>query len=239
MTVDKVSTATNAQTLSRGIDILEAIACVESGLTVAEVADRIAVHRTVANRLVRTLERHRLLRPLADGRFTLGLGLASLGARVGRDIHMLAMPHLARLAEETRATSLLNVTVDTEWLTTLVQVSPPTVGPYITYTEGVRRPLGVGAPGVALLAAEMPREGERHVVKRARALGFAYTEDELQPNTVGVAVPLVVSGEDAIYSVSVAMFKPVFDIDAIVKLVKTCSLGIAHEMGGVVGPAST
>ncbi|MGB3377038.1 MAG: helix-turn-helix domain-containing protein, partial [Microbacterium sp.] len=62
-----------SQTLSRGIRILEILA--DGPLSIDEVATRLDVHRSIAYRLLRTLEDHRLVARNAAG-------LAALGPRM-------------------------------------------------------------------------------------------------------------------------------------------------------------
>ena len=50
-----------SQTLSRGIRILEVLADARESLTIDQVARRLDVHRSVAYRLLRTLEDHGLV----------------------------------------------------------------------------------------------------------------------------------------------------------------------------------
>lgn len=50
--------AAGSQTLSRGIRLLELIAASERDPTIDELAARLDVHRSVAYRLLRTLEDH-------------------------------------------------------------------------------------------------------------------------------------------------------------------------------------
>ena len=50
-----------SQTLSRGIRILEILAEAREPLSIDDVAHRLGVHRSVAYRLVRTLEEHGLV----------------------------------------------------------------------------------------------------------------------------------------------------------------------------------
>ena len=53
--------ASPSQTLSRGIRALEILAAAPGPLTIAELADAMGVHRSVAYRILRTLEDHSLL----------------------------------------------------------------------------------------------------------------------------------------------------------------------------------
>ncbi|NUR30892.1 MAG: helix-turn-helix domain-containing protein, partial [Catenulispora sp.] len=71
-----------SQTLDRGIRVLNALAESPSGLTIAQLADRVGAPRTAGYRLVATLEAHGLARRDAEGRVHLGMGVLRLAARV-------------------------------------------------------------------------------------------------------------------------------------------------------------
>ncbi|OUM44619.1 hypothetical protein B8W73_02355 [Arthrobacter agilis] len=77
-TTGRLGTPSPSQTLSRGIQTLEILADADGPLTIAEVAAALTVHRSVAYRILRTLEDHSLLSCDGSGRFKLGAGLAVL-----------------------------------------------------------------------------------------------------------------------------------------------------------------
>ena len=62
------ATGPASQTLSRGIRILEVLADAREPLMIDQVADRLGVHRSIAYRLLRTLEDHGLVTRDAGGR---------------------------------------------------------------------------------------------------------------------------------------------------------------------------
>ena len=74
--------ASPSQTLSRGIRALEILAEAQQPLTIAELADAMGVHRSVAYRILRTLEDHSLLVRDDGGRVQPGPGLAVLARGV-------------------------------------------------------------------------------------------------------------------------------------------------------------
>ena len=57
----EVKTPAHSQTLSRGIRALEILADTQSPMTIAELSEALGVHRSVAYRILRTLEDHSLL----------------------------------------------------------------------------------------------------------------------------------------------------------------------------------
>ena len=75
-----------SQTLSRGIRLLEELADARTPLTIDDLAARVELHRSVAYRLLRTLEDHGLVTRDAAGAVRLGTGLAALAAGVAADL---------------------------------------------------------------------------------------------------------------------------------------------------------
>jgi DNA-binding IclR family transcriptional regulator len=191
-----------SQTLDRGLRALEHLAASRAPLTVAEVARLLGVHRSIAYRLLRTLEAHRLITACAGGRYGLGLGLLSLAKQVDWDLRDAALPVLTRLVDKTGATAVLSV-LDGDEAVTLVQ-AVPREGAHISLGEGVRHPLDRGSPGIAILAGMPARAGERPAVSQARKRGFARSEGELASGTVGISAGVPVAGGTAV-SVAVSV----------------------------------
>ena len=81
-----------SQTLSRGIRALEILADAQHPLTIAELAEAMGVHRSVAYRILRTLEDHSLLVRDDGGRVQPGPGLAVLARGVSRNLQTAALP---------------------------------------------------------------------------------------------------------------------------------------------------
>src|SRR5882762_368764 len=86
-----------SQTLDRGIRVLTALADATSGMTVAQLAERVGAPRTAGYRLVATLEAHGYVRRSPDGRVRLGLGVLGLARRVQPLLREAAIPVLRRL----------------------------------------------------------------------------------------------------------------------------------------------
>ena len=103
------SAAPASQTLSRGIRILEVLADAREPLAIDEIARRLEVHRSVAYRLLRTLEDHGLVGRDANGRILLGARMAALAAGVAHDLQAEALPELTDVANELGMTCFLSV----------------------------------------------------------------------------------------------------------------------------------
>ena len=181
--------APGSQTLARGLAALQLVATARSGLTVAEVADHIGVHRTIAYRLLTTLAQFRFVAKGEDGRYRSGAGLAVLGASFDNNVRQLSMPTLRAVADDLGTTVSLLVAEGDQQVAVAVIV-PTHVSYQLSFHEGSRYPLDRGAAGIALLASMPPRAGERDLVGQTRAQGWVLTHGEIEPNTYGLAVPV-------------------------------------------------
>jgi len=194
------SPAPASQTLSRGIRILEVLADARGPLTIDEIAQRLEVHRSVAYRLLRTLEDHGLVERDAAGRIELGARLAALAAGVAHDVQAEALPELTAVAGDLGATCFLTV-LDHEECVTLSSVEPRHAVNPVAQRPGTRHPITRGAPGKAILSllpeAAWPGEVSPALaaeVADAASRGFATSHDEVIPSLRAVAVPLAVRG---------------------------------------------
>lgn len=192
-TASTPGTTAGAQTLSRGLRALELLA--EHGpQRIQELADLLGVHRSIAYRIVRTLEAHRLVVRDAGGRLELGVQLAMLAQSVDRDLRDAALPHLTALAEATACTAFLAVQ-DGDDVVTLVSVESRSARASVAQRPGSRHPLALGAPGIAIQTLLTPREwaalghdeAMRAEVAVATERGYAVSHDEVVPGLSGVA----------------------------------------------------
>ncbi len=199
--MDKTGTPAS-QTLSRGIRILELLADAREPLTIDEISRRLEVHRSVAYRLLRTLEDHGLIARDPSGRVQLGARMAALAAGVAHDLQAEALPELTALANELGTTCFLAV-LDHDECVTLVSVEPRHAVNPVAQRPGTRHPITRGAPGKAILAqlSESARPADLSAaldaeVRDAAARGFATSHDEVVPSLRSVAVPLAVRGRE-------------------------------------------
>ena len=186
-----------AQTLARGLAILDLLAESDSGLKIADVAAGLAVHRSVAYRLLRTLEHRGLVVRDAAGAFQLGPHVATLARSVAPDLQSAAQPVLRELADSLGMTAFL-VVLDRSECVTLVTVEPRTAAASIAQRPGSRHSVLVGAPGIAIqtLLGSADREAhgiagvESEEVLAARRAGFATSFGEVIPGVASVAAPV-------------------------------------------------
>nr|WP_241982425.1 helix-turn-helix domain-containing protein [Cryobacterium sp. HLT2-28] len=196
------SAAPHSQTLSRGIRVLEILADADSPLTIAEVAAALGVHRSIAYRILRTLEDHGVVVRNAAGAVRLGPRMAALARGVSRDLQAAALPELTSVANEFGMTAFIAV-LDRVEVVTLVSVEPRQAHATVAQRPGTRHPLAAGAPGIAIQSllssaqwAELGGDaGRRAEASALGAPGFATSHDEVIPGLASVAVPLSVPGE--------------------------------------------
>lgn len=184
------SGAPGSQTLARGLSALQAIASAPTGLTVQQVADHVGAHRTIAYRLLATLSQFRFVAKGDDGRYRPASGLAQLGSSFDNNLRQLSVPTLRALADELGTTVSLLVAEGDQQVAIAV-ITPTQVFYQLAFHEGSRHPLERGAAGVALLASMPPRPGERELVRQTREQGWVITHGEIEPNTFGLAVPVL------------------------------------------------
>ena len=183
------SRTAGSQTLARGLEVLRAVAAAPDGMAVADVAANAGVHRTVAYRLLNTLEDARLIHRGGDGRYRGAAGLLSLSSAAHSSLAAAARPVLRGLADQLGSTVSLLVRQGQEAVA-LAVISPADGTYHVTFSEGSTHPLTRGAAGHALLAAAPCSADEAESVTRVRQLGFASTYGEVEPNMHGLAVPL-------------------------------------------------
>lgn len=195
-------TTAHSQTLSRGIRVLELLAEAPGPLTIAELSSALNVHRSIAYRMLRTLEAHGLVVRDAAGRIQLGPRLAALARNVSHDLQAAALPELTVVANDLSMTAFVAV-LDHRECVTLVSVEPRSAHATVAQRPGTRHPLAVGAPGIAIQsrltdaqwAALGGVESMRAEAVEARDRGFATSHDEVIPGLSSIAVSLVVPGE--------------------------------------------
>lgn len=181
--------AAGSQTLARGLSALQAVSSAPSGVTAAEVADFVGVHRTIAYRLLSTLAQARFVTKGSDGKYRPAAALAVLGASFDNNVRQLSVPTLRLLADDLGTTVSLLVAEGDQQVAIAVIV-PTLVFYQLSFHEGSRHPLERGAAGAALLASMPPRPGEREIVRKAREQGWVITHGEVEPDTYGLAVPV-------------------------------------------------
>ena len=208
-----------SQTLDRGLRALDVLADCPEGLTVTELAARLEVNRTVAHRLVATLEGHALVRRDERGRWYVGLGVLPLAAAVQPVLRDVALPVLRTLAERVGCTAHLTVADGGEALA-LAVVEPSWTDFHVAYRVGARHPLTQGAAGRAILLGRDGAEWPTYIL----------TQGELQTGAHGLAAPVRgVTGLEA--SVGIVTLGGAIDEGAVAPHVVAAAAELADRVG--------
>ncbi|GAA1341262.1 IclR family transcriptional regulator [Arthrobacter roseus] len=192
----------HSQTLSRGIRALEILTEADAPMTIAGLSEALGVHRSIAYRILRTLEDHSLVVRDDAGRVQAGVGLAALARGVSRDLQSAALPELTRLAESVGTTAFIAVW-DQHGCVTLLTVEPRHPAATLVQRPGTRHPFSSGAPGIAIqsgLSDEewqrlAPGEPYRQEAIEARERGYALSHDEVIPGVSSIAAPIRIPGQ--------------------------------------------
>jgi DNA-binding IclR family transcriptional regulator len=95
------------QVVDRALALLDALGAQQEDSSLAELSIALKLHKSTVHRLIRVLERHRLIdKNPATGRYHLGLKLFELGSKAiaALDFREHARPYLARVLRETEET---------------------------------------------------------------------------------------------------------------------------------------
>jgi DNA-binding IclR family transcriptional regulator len=208
------ASAPQSQTLDRGLRILEHLATLAAPQPVAEVASAVGLHRSIAYRLLRTLEDHQLVERDGAGHYRLGLGVVALARGVRTDLQAAALPRLDALAAELGMTAFLVVRAGDEAVT-VASVEPHDTAAHVAYRPGTRHPVGRGAPGLALLVPEPPSPEDRAELQDARRVGWAGSRGEVVPGLRSIAAPVLGPDGGARAAVAVVYVDDEVDVDRI------------------------
>ncbi|MGA8987350.1 IclR family transcriptional regulator [Aeromicrobium sp.] len=187
-----------AQTLDRGLRILALVAGSSSRFTINEIAESLGFSRTVAYRLIVTLEDHDLLQRDEQGRLGAGFGMMAFRHAYLPELKSRAHAELVRLADASRATAHLTI-ADGDDAVALLVVEPGHSDLHVAYRVGARHRLDTGAAGKAILL------GRQH---SGDPSPLASTSGELQPGAEGLAAPILgVPGLEA--SIGIVSLHPI------------------------------
>ncbi|MGN6273841.1 MAG: IclR family transcriptional regulator [Protaetiibacter sp.] len=190
---DGSSAPAGAQTLSRGLRALRAVAQSPTGLSIAELAEHLGVHRSIAYRILAALSDARLIARGPDGRFRGSVGLIHLADGGLTALRVAVQPGLMALAEEIGATVSFFVREGDDAVALAVFESARQ-GFRMGFQVGDRHPLDRGAAGLAIRSLEPPAPDDPERIAEAREKGYAHTFGEVEPNLHGLSVPLLAGG---------------------------------------------
>lgn len=209
----KLDQLMSTQTLERAIGLIRILAAGGAeGCRLVDLQQTSGLTKPTVHRILGTLKQQGMVEQVEDSRrYRLGQEMAVLGWSANRtvyDLKELAAEDLAAVAAKTGDTGFLAIRSGTEAVCIDRQAGAYPVKAF-TVEVGTRRPLGVGATGVALLAALPPDEAEsvldavkgslarfpnaglrqiREAVQRARHAGYALSDGLMLKGVRGVAV---------------------------------------------------
>jgi DNA-binding IclR family transcriptional regulator len=178
-----------SQTLDRGLAALEFVARSEQPQSIADIAEHVGVHRSIAYRLIRTLEARNLIERDSGGSYIAAAGLAVLARSVRLDLRTAADPELRRLADQLGMTAFL-VIRDGDEAITIASAEPTTTSVHVSYRPGARHPVTQGAPGLALQMGQPAAHREHTALRRARSRGWARSSGEVLPGMAAIGAPV-------------------------------------------------
>lgn len=215
------------QSLERAVMTLRVVADMgTSGAKLADVAEATGLSRSTAHRFLGALTQVGLLeQDDASGAYFLGMDLSHFGAiaanRYGlRDI---AHPSMERLTERTADTVYMSIRRDYEAIC-IERFEGDYPIKTLTLDVGDRRPLGVGAGSLALLAFQSDEFVSRAIavnatavkatwgftsaeifefVEETRRKGFAHNPGRVAPGMTALGVPVLGANGDAVAALGV------------------------------------
>lgn len=215
------------QSIERAARVLRIIASHNShGLRLVDISKQAKLERPTAHRILKCLIAEGLVRQSAETRrYFLGhlifeLGLAASSSFNLRDI---CHPSLVRLAEKTGDTVFLAIRSGADSVC-IDRVEGSFPIKTLTLEVGTRRPLGVGAGGLALLM-KLPAPTQREIIsanalrmadynnltvpalmrllQRCQELGFARNDAQVTPGATSVALPIHSRSGEPILAISI------------------------------------
>lgn len=207
------------QSIVRAVTILQAVAASPSGLSLSALARAVSLPSPTVSRLVRTLERVRLLARLPESReIVLGMGIAELGTSrvIGRELRAAGHPHVqelaARLGEAVELAQVVDDRADhlAASLDVLVRVESTYVLRAMFASHGTI-PVHATSVGKVLLAHRRPSElervldshleslasgtvtdpaGLRQEIAEVKRSGVAFGSNEVEEGAAGLAVAI-------------------------------------------------
>ncbi len=215
------------QSLTRGLNILEALGKAEGGLTLTDVSQRVALPPSTTHRLLATLEKMGYVHQAGElGRWYVGLQAFTVGSSflASRDFVAQSHPYMRRLMEQAGETANLAILDGTEAVFIDQVQCRETMRTIVRL--GSRVPLhasGVGKAIFATLADEqidaivkvkgLPRITEHTItapetmwasLRVIRQRGWSFDDEEHLPGTRCVAAPIYDEHAESLGAISIA-----------------------------------
>ncbi len=216
------------QTIDRAVMVLQILGENRQGLRFTDVQKLLGLTKPTTHRLLLSLESHNFVQHDSLTKlYRLGRGLDTLSwmsNAKGRDLKQICMPSVLSLAELTGDTVFF-VVRDRQDTVCIARESGTYPIRAITVDVGSRRPLGVGAGGLAILASlseEECNEAFNHIKERlsnyrmtstqkilksieiTKANGYSFSENQVAKGVSGVAVAIRTPKKLSIAAIGIA-----------------------------------
>lgn len=215
------------QSLDRAVSVLELLADSEGPLALADVCERMELHKSTAHRALMVLERTGLIERTPENRFRLGLKLYELGSRAVEQIDLRARVHpwFRKLSAQVGETVHLGVLQKTS-VVYLDKVEPNNRRVWLESRIGASNPVYCTAMGKAILAFLPPQEAAaiiarirfvrftprtlmtaealRRSLDRVRRRGYAIDDEEVECGVRCIGAPILNDSGRPVAAVSVS-----------------------------------
>ena len=242
--------------LDRAVSVLEVLGESDTPLSLAEICQRMGLHKSTAHRFLMVLERHRMVERALAGKFRLGLRLCDLGGRAIEqfDLRERAQLHLKTLVAEVEETAHLCIMEKTHMV--YIDKQEPERSIRMISRVGASSPIHCTAVGKAILAT-MPRSRveellpELHLerftrrtmtsreallkeLERTSRRGYAVDDEEREEGVRCAGVAILDGRGEAVAAVSISgpSFRVTMQkIPHIADRLMTCVKGIQQDLG--------
>lgn len=227
----KPSEVGGAQSIKRAMSVLRYVASRPEGARLRDVARDCILKKATCHRILAALVEEGFLQTGPDG-LVYGLGREALAigwsARNRQDVPALARPGMMRLSERTGDTVFLSIRSGVEAICVAREVGAFPIKT-LTLDIGSRRPLGVGAGSLALLAfcspqerdellrevapllalyPALPRDTLLRLATETRRRGYAFNDQGVLEGMSAVGVPVLCADGTVLAALSVAAITP-------------------------------
>jgi DNA-binding IclR family transcriptional regulator len=253
------------QGLDRVVAILDLLGASDNSLSLAEICQRMGLHKSTAHRALMALERTGMIERAPASRYRLGLKLYDMGNRAVEQIDLRSRvhPHLRKLALRVGETVHLGVLHKTR-VVYIDKIEPINRRVCISSRTGTSNPVYSTSLGKAILAYMPAEEVAKTVPKiqftgftsktltsaeellealeRVRRRGYAVDDEEMEIGTRCVGAPILDGTGRPIAAVSVsgsATRLAAHCVPAIAQHVVRCSLEISSVLSGLPGSGRT
>ena len=215
------------QSLDRAVSVLELLGDSEGPLSLADVCERMDLHKSTAHRALMVLERTGLIERTPENRFRLGLKLYELGTRAVEQIDLRARVHpwFRKLSAQVGETVHLGVLQKTS-VVYLDKVEPNNRRVWLESRVGASNPVYCTAMGKAILAFLPPKEAAAIIARirftrytprtlvtaeallrsldRVRRRGYAIDDEEVECGVRCIGAPILNDSGRPVAAVSVS-----------------------------------